>query len=77
MLALVMSRKSKKVICRKRCPTCQLPVPISTEEYETILPGLTVPCSEFHVRCERCGWPVAKSMIVDLPLCLECAGRKL
>ena len=55
------------------CETCHLPIP---EEQHS------VPCSEHHIRCIRCGWPVAKygvrkqRMIDEDGICNLCKGKK-
>ena len=52
----------------KICPTCTFPIP-KKEVSE-------IPCSEYHVRCVRCGWPVAKNYIEDDEVCDLCKGKK-
>lgn len=47
----------------KICPTCQLPIPKEQNE---------IACSEFHVRCVRCGWPVAKKLMDEDGICSIC-----
>ena len=53
----------------ERCETCHLPI-------EKEIEGINVPCSEYHVRCVRCGWPVAKSRMGDAEICDLCKGKK-
>lgn len=56
----------------KTCPTCHYPIPDeSGMEYI-----MSIPLSEYHVRCERCKWPVAKVMVKN-GLCWLCSKRKL
>jgi hypothetical protein len=31
-----------------------------------------IPCSEYHIRCVRCGWPVAKNMMDKDSICGIC-----
>jgi hypothetical protein len=59
----------------EKCKTCHLPVPINEDP-------LKIPCSEYHIRCVRCLWPVAKngpngrSLIVESGVCELCMGKK-
>lgn len=55
----------------KICETCGFPIP----NVRSIDPH-TVPCSDNHIRCIRCGWPVAKSMIDEDEMCDLCKGKK-
>lgn len=50
------------------CPTCQLPIP----EAADIATGSMVPCSDAHVRCVRCQWPVAITHISPMGTCVVC-----
>lgn len=60
-------RRGKKV--KKKCPTC-------TREYDVIeyygIDPLDIPISEYHVRCRKCLWPVAMSIVSDDGLCELC-----
>jgi hypothetical protein len=49
------------------CDKCELPIP----NIEKIDP-FTVPCSIYHIRCLRCGWPVAKSIMDEDEICRIC-----
>lgn len=55
----------------ERCKTCNLPIPT-----EKVSP-FSIPCSEGHIRCLRCGWPVAKEMIEVDEVCDICRGKKV
>lgn len=50
------------------CSACNLRIP----EMTIIEEGLAIPCSEFHVRCVRCQWPVAKDHIAPDGRCAFC-----
>lgn len=50
------------------CKTCHLPV-------EKDIEGINIPCSEYHIRCMRCGWPVAKSRMDNTEICDLCSSR--
>lgn len=50
------------------CESCGYYIPENTD----IAKGQTVPCSEYHVRCVRCEWPVAKTLISPKGLCIQC-----
>ena len=50
----------------KLCPTCQLPIPDKRNE---------IPCSEYHIRCARCDWPVAKSIMDEDGICSTCKRK--
>lgn len=52
----------------KVCECCgyRIPKEIDVEH------GKMLPCSEYHIRCVRCEWPVAKTMISPEGLCYEC-----
>lgn len=49
----------------EKCKECGLPV-------EKDIEGLQVPCSEYHIRCIRCGWPVAMSRMGEDKICDIC-----
>lgn len=48
----------------KICPTCELPIPTEKQ--------MVITCSEYHVRCIRCNWPVAKTMMNKDGICDMC-----
>lgn len=50
------------------CSSCNLRVP----EFTIIEQGRAIPCSEHHVRCIRCQWPVAKDHIAPDGRCVFC-----
>lgn len=52
----------------KTCYACKLRVP---EEMDM---GYSVPCSDLHTRCIRCGWPVANAVMHESGLCELCMG---
>lgn len=54
----------------QRCDKCDLPIPDKRADPHTI------PCSEYHIRCLRCGWPVAKSVMDEDEVCKLCKGKK-
>lgn len=54
------------------CTTCGFPIP----ELMDVEAGQLVPCSESHIRCVRCQWPVAKDHITDTGLCVMCMGAE-
>jgi hypothetical protein len=55
------------------CEKCGLPVPSKENE---------IPCSEYHVRCVRCMWPIAKklpnggSLLDENGICNICRGKQ-
>lgn len=52
------------------CEKCQLPIPSIAKGQ---IDPWGVPCSIYHIRCIRCGWPVAKNLIEkDEELCISC-----
>jgi len=53
----------------ERCKECGLPV-------EKDIEGIQIPCSEYHVRCIRCGWPVAINMVGEEKICRICKRKK-
>ena len=53
----------------KRCPTCGFIIP---ELNELCNIPYNIPCSEYHIRCVRCGWPVAKNMMDKDSICGIC-----
>jgi len=53
----------------EKCKTCHLPVPINEDP-------LKIPCSEYHIRCVRCLWPVAKERMPEDSVCDLCKGKK-
>lgn len=56
----------------RSCQTCGLPVPGPTTRRDPF----TVPCSIYHIRCLRCGWPVAKCFMEEDEVCITCKGYK-
>lgn len=50
------------------CESCGHRIP---DQHDTEI-GAMIPCSEFHVRCVRCAWPVAKTHIAPDGLCVMC-----
>jgi hypothetical protein len=62
------------VVWHKICETCGFHIP----DVGSRINPFQIPCSEFHVRCIRCGWPTAKSVIdEDNPdLCRQCRGKQ-
>jgi hypothetical protein len=52
----------------KICKECGLVVP----DKDNVEFALSIPLSEYHVRCERCQWPVAKLMMKDNVICSIC-----
>lgn len=52
----------------KICPTCHLPIP-SVE--------VNIECSEHHIKCLRCGWPVAKNLIGKDGICYTCNSNMI
>jgi len=59
-------------VYRKLCETCGLPIPDLTKKIDPF----TIPCSILHVRCLRCGWPVAKNLIDEDEICDTCKRIK-
>lgn len=55
----------------KTCPTCHLRIPLDDREL-----ALSITISEYHVRCERCQWPVAKKIMPDDGICHICKKRQ-
>ena len=53
----------------ERCKECCLPIPTNRDP-------MNIPCSEYHIRCERCLWPTAKSMMDEDGVCSICKGKK-
>lgn len=39
---------------------------------EDVERGMQIPCSPYHVRCVRCNWPVAKTLVTQDGLCYLC-----
>ena len=56
----------------KICETCELPIPNINNKIDPF----NIPCSIYHVRCLRCGWPVAKNMMDEDEICQICRGKK-
>lgn len=52
----------------KICSECGFRVPSLAEIEE----ARQIPCSSAHIRCERCKWPVAKTLISGDGLCYYC-----
>ncbi len=52
----------------KTCTHCGFRIPTD----RAILEGQQMPCSPYHVRCVRCAWPVAKTLITQDGLCYRC-----
>jgi hypothetical protein len=50
------------------CTSCGYRIPDEIDVQE----GMTIPCSVYHIRCVRCGWPIAKSIIGPQGLCVKC-----
>lgn len=50
------------------CPACGFRIPDERDSEQ----GKLVACSEFHVRCVRCDWPVERSHISPDGLCVVC-----
>lgn len=60
-----MSRTSKEY-----CVTCgREMVPRSG------IDPMMIPLSEHHIRCARCNWPIAKSVIDENGLCRICSRK--
>jgi hypothetical protein len=57
-----MRKKRNKI-----CPACRLPM--ASDE-------VNISCSEHHIKCIRCGWPVAKKMIGENGICFTCRDSK-
>lgn len=55
----------------KHCPCCGRKLPKEKEEIDP----LNVPMSDFHVRCVKCLWPVAKNIITENGICRVCTGK--
>jgi hypothetical protein len=53
----------------ERCDKCNLPIPKDENPF-------SIPCSEYHIRCPRCGWPVAKNIMGEEKICPTCRGTK-
>lgn len=53
---------------KKSCPFCSPDE--TTKQFENI------PCSEYHVRCIKCGFPVAKTHAREDGLCQSCLPRR-
>lgn len=58
---------------REMCPTCHFAMPSDA----VIADGTYVPCSDDHVRCIRCQWPVAKAHILLGGLCVLCVPENI
>lgn len=56
----------------KDCPLCHRPLPLTTDEQK----ALSVPLSKHHIRCSKCFWPVAESIIKD-GICRLCSKKGL
>jgi len=61
-------RKGTNVHHLETCTACGFPIP-DPLDVET---GQSVPCSDGHVRCVRCKWPVAKEHISPAGTCVVC-----
>jgi hypothetical protein len=53
------------------CDSCGLPIP----KVENIILATSIPCSEFHIRCVRCQWPVPKYSMDEDNICDMCKGK--
>lgn len=58
---------------REICPTCHFAIP----DDATVTNGTYVPCSDDHVRCVRCQWPVAKDHLLLNGLCVLCVPENI
>lgn len=54
------------------CTSCGYRIPQESDTYK----GLLIPCSSYHVRCVRCGWPVAKAVISPDGICVQCMDER-
>lgn len=57
---------------RPVCQSCGFHIPDDLDIYT----GTTVPCSDNHVRCIRCQWPVAKTIMDSTGICQTCLDEK-
>ena len=55
----------------KVCECCGLAVP----NLEGFIIAANIPCSDLHIRCVRCKWPVAKSKMDEDGICETCKGK--
>ena len=67
-----MRRREKNNVAYERCETCGLAVPDISKRINPF----NVSCSKDHIRCIRCGWPVANIMIDEDEVCELCKGKK-
>jgi hypothetical protein len=65
-------RKGIYAIHLTTCIACKYRIPENTD----VLQGRVVSCSEYHVRCVRCEWPVAKTHISLEGLCEVCMNSE-
>ena len=56
----------------KICETCELPIPNKSTQINPFM----IVCSKYHIRCIRCGWPVAKNMMDEDEICSICKRGK-
>jgi len=61
-------RKGSGIEHLETCQCCHLPIPTLLMRDE----GAAMPCSEYHVRCVRCLWPVERRHISPVGTCVMC-----
>ena len=61
-------RAGIKALHLDTCSACGYRIPESRDADI----GRTIPCSDFHERCVRCHWPVAKTLLTENRLCSNC-----
>lgn len=64
----IKRRKGTGNIHFKICESCGYRIPDELD----VQNGRLVACSEYHVRCIRCEWPVDKKLISHEGLCCKC-----
>jgi len=61
-------RKGSGIEHLETCQCCHLPIPTLLMRDE----GAAMPCSNYHVRCVRCLWPVERRHISPVGTCVMC-----
>lgn len=68
----VKRRQGTGTIHLEVCESCGFRIPQELD----VAQALSIPCSPYHVRCVRCQWPVAKTLISEDGLCVTCMHER-
>lgn len=67
------NRNGKGTLHYPLCDTCGFRVPKAFD----VADGLAIPCSEHHVRCVRCQWPIDHRHVLPHGLCVACSPENV